>query len=312
MKKNLFDKMSDSYENFHLKESKLGNGADVITISPKLKLLFGWSLFVLCCVLAYIFVGLPFSGPTKAAKQEKKDSVLLDEVKPDEEHETIVPYEKDADDALNEFVTSYFTAITACDYLKLQDMVTDSDEYKDDENLKKKAEFITGYDNITVYTKSGLDEGSYIAFVVANLTIAGVNSSPYDIVTLYIVNGERGFMIQNGELSDETKEYIEKVKGDADIQKVYKAVEEKNAELKESDSPLQEFYDIISRRNVETQSGANQNSEQTENDSETSESADSNEENNETTEASEPNEETPHENENGGQPENGENANEGE
>ena len=54
---------------------------------------------------------------------------------------------------------------------------------------------------------------------MANLTIAGVNSSPYDIITLYIVNGERGYRIHNGTLSKDITEYIEKVKGDKDIQK---------------------------------------------------------------------------------------------
>ena len=142
--------------------------------------------------------------------------------------------------------------------------MTNADEYMNDENLKKKAEFITGYDNITVYTKAGLDEESYIAFVVANLTIADVNSSPYDIMTLYIINGERGYLINNGELTDDVKKYIEKVKGDADIQKVYKAVEKKNAELKEKDSSLQQFYDTISGKGTKKESEQEQTSEQSE------------------------------------------------
>jgi hypothetical protein len=205
---------------------------------------------------------LPFVNAAKQVTKEDKEAVLDEKVDVDEEHDTMIPYEKDADEELNTFINNYFTAITSCDYLRLQDMVTDSSEYSDDESLKKKAEFITSYDNITIYTKEGLDEGSYIAFVVANLTIAGVNSSPYDIVTLYVVNGERGYMINNGTLSEDVQDYIEKVKGDADIQKVYKAVEKKNEELKEKDSSLQQFYDIISRRDVETQSAADGTSEE--------------------------------------------------
>lgn len=262
MKKSIFDKMSDSYENFHLKESKIGGGT--VTVSPKLKLTLGWSLFILCCVLAYIFLGMPFVKKSKTVTQQEKKAVLDEKVKTDEEHDTIIPYEKDVDDVLNEFIANYFTAITSCDYLRLQDMVTNADEYSDDVNLKKKAEFITGYDNITVYTKAGLEEDSYIAFVVANLTIAGVNSSPYDIMTLYIVNGERGYMINNGELTPDVKEYIEKVKGDADIQKVYKAVEKKNAEMKEKDSSLQQFYDTISGKNATSKPSSEQTSEETE------------------------------------------------
>ena len=239
MKKNIFDRMSDSYERFHLKESEIRMGNDSISVSPKLKLVLGWSVFLLCAVLAYVFVGFPFLNVGGATKVDKKD-VLSQKVDTKNEHDTIVPYEKDADKELNAFIGDYFKAITSCDNEKLQDMVTDSSEYSNNESLKKKAEFITGYDNITVYTKEGLEEGSYVAFVVSNLTIAGVNSSPYDI-----------------------SKYIEKVKGDKDIQKIYKSVEKKNEALKEKDSSLQQFYEIISRRNVETNSVADQTSEQT-------------------------------------------------
>lgn len=257
MKKNIFDKISDSYEKFHLRDTEIRKGNSTITIRPKLKLMLGWSLFILCCVLAYAVLGVPF-GQGKTISEEEKKAVLDEKVDVDEEHDTIVPYEKDADEELNAFIESYFNAITTCDNLALQDMVTDSSEYNDVESLKKKAEYITGYTNITVYTKAGLDEGSFVAFVVANLTIAGVNSSPYDIITLYIVNGSRGYLVNNGTLSEDAQIYIEKIKGDKDIQKIYRSVEKKNNELKEKDASLREFYDIISRRNMETSSGAEQ------------------------------------------------------
>lgn len=257
MKKNIFDKMTDSYDNFHLKESELKMGNETLYLSPKLKLILGWSVFFLCCVLIYVFLG-DVIGPKKPISMEEKKAVLDEKIDTDKEHDTIVPYEKDANKDLNAFIEKYFKAITSCDNMALQEMVTNGSEYASDEDLKKKAEFITAYDNITVYTKEGLDEGSYVVFVVANVTIAGVNSSPYDIMTLYIVNGARGYLVNNGTLTDDANEYIEKIKGDADIQKVYKAIEKKNAELKEKDASLREFYEIISRRNVETNAAADQ------------------------------------------------------
>ncbi len=257
MKKNIFDKMSDSYEKFHLKGTEINMGNDTVYISPKLKLMLGWSVFILCCILAYVFVGRPF-GNGRNISREDKEALLDKKIDVDEEHDTIVPYEKDADKELNAFIEEYFQAITECNNEKLQNMVVDASVYKDNESLKKKAEFVTEYNNITVYTKEGLEDGSYIAFVVANLTIAGVNSSPYDIITLYIVNGERGYRIHNGTLSKDMTEYIEKIKGDKDIQKVYKSVEKKNTELKEKDASLRDFYDIINRVNIETNAAADQ------------------------------------------------------
>lgn len=253
MEKNIFDKISDSYESFHLKESEINVGNEMFYISPKLKLALGWSIFILCCVLVCILIEVPFTKKD-IAKTDKK-TVVDEKIDIDEEHETIVPYEKDADKDLNEFIKQYFKAITDCNNVALQDMVTDSAEYNSDESLKKKAEFITGYNNITVYTKEGLEEGCYVAFVVTNLTITGVNSSPYDIMTLYIVSGSRGYLVNNSELSEDIKQYIEKVKGDEDIQEIYRSVEKKNAELKEKDTSLQDFYDIINgQKTTDTQS----------------------------------------------------------
>ncbi|MBR1598888.1 MAG: hypothetical protein IJ661_08260 [Lachnospiraceae bacterium] len=257
MKKNIFDKMSDSYEKFHFKDSEVHVGNDTLYISPRIKLILGWSLFILCCVLAYALLGNPFvEKKNKGISQEQKQEILEQEVDEEKEHATMVPYEKDDNEDLNAFIDEYFTAVTSCDNVKLQDMVTDPSEYSDNEALKKKADFITKYDNLTVYTKDGLDEGSYVAFVVSNLTITGVNSAPFDIVTLYIVTGAQGFRIVNGELSEETKDYIAKIKGDKDIQKVFQSVEKENGKLKEKDDSLKEFYEIISRRDVETESGA--------------------------------------------------------
>lgn len=249
MNKNFFDKMSDSYEKFHLNESEINIGDKEILISPKLKLIFAWSVFVLCLVLGYVLIT---GGLKKEVTQEEKEAVLEEKVDENNVHDTIIPYQKDANDELNTFIQSYLKAITDCDNEKLQDMVTDSSKYHSDEELKKKAEFITEYDNITVYSKEGLDEGSYVVFVVANVSIAGVNSSPYDIITLYVINGARGYIIHNGEISKDSKEYIEKVKGDKDIQKIYKLVEKKNKQLEEKDDSLKEFYEIIRRGNVET------------------------------------------------------------
>jgi hypothetical protein len=205
-------------------------------------------------------MGNPFTkGALKDSPEDIKKEVLDLDVDADETHETILPYEKNQDEDLNAFIMEYFAAITECDNQKLQDMVTDASQYSSDELLKKKAEFITAYDNITVYTKDGPDEGSYVAFVVSNLSISGVNSSPYDIVVLYIVTGAQGFRIMNGTLPAETQEYIAKIKGDKDIQKVFSSVAKQNEKLTKKDSTLKDFYDIISKRNVEVNSGADVN-----------------------------------------------------
>lgn len=242
---NLFDHMSETYEKIHLKDTEIKKGEKTIVVSSKLKLILGWSVFVLCFVLAFIFV----LSPSQVAKHADPNDVVEKEVDVKEKHTTTIPYEKDADAELCTFMKDYYSYITLCNNLALQRMVLDPKPYKDNESLKKKAEFITEYSDFTVYTKKSIEEGSYVVFVVSQVKISGVNSKLYDIQRFYVVNGERGYMINNGILSDEVTEYIKTVSGDADIQKIYQSVQEKNEKLKKKDPTIQEqFYDIIEKQ----------------------------------------------------------------
>lgn len=249
MDNKLFDKVSASYEKFHLEDSRLQKGEKSIVVSSKLKLILGWSVFVLCCILAYVLVLNPSrQNPKNVDPQEVAD----EQVDVDEEHKTTMPYEKDAYEDLNDFMERYYDAVVRCDNVTLQKMVMDPSEYSSDEALKKKAEFITGYSDLTVYTKKSVEEGNFVVFVVSTVTISGVNSSYYDFQKFYVVNGERGYMINNGTLSDEVNDYIAKVTGDEDIQKICQSVQEKNAKLQKKDPSLEEqFYNVIQKESTE-------------------------------------------------------------
>lgn len=265
MDNKLLDKVSESYEKFHLEDSQIKKGDKSIVVSSKLKLILGWSVFVLCCILAYIFVLNPSK---KETSNKNPENVVLEDVEIGDEHKTTIPYEKDAYEDLNEFMEIYYDAIIRCDNMKLQKMVTDPSVYSSDEALKKKAEFITDYSDLTVYTKESIEEGNFVVFVVSTVTISGVNSSYYDIQKFYVVNGERGYMINNGTLSEEVSDYIAKVTGDKDIQKIYQSVKEKNEKIQKKDPSIEEqFYDVIKKGTSESTENteATENSDTTEN-----------------------------------------------
>lgn len=252
MDKNWMNQLNLSYEKFHLEESNIKKGNKTIVVKPQIKLLLGWSLFILLLVVAYVFVLRPSEEkPKEVAKkttQETTQDVVEEEITNQDVHETTVPYEQDAYPELNDFITNYYTAITSCNIETLQSMVTNPGEYSSDANLKKKAEFIKEYTNITVYTKKSCEEGNFVVYVVSNINISGVNSAPYDIHKYYVVNGERGYMINNGELSQEVEDFIIQVTADEDIQKVYEAVNSENEQMLSQDHTIQEqFYDVINK-----------------------------------------------------------------
>lgn len=250
MDNKLLDKVSESYEKFHLEDSQIKKGDKSIVVSSKLKLILGWSVFLLCCILAYVFVLYPSE---KNMKHRKPETVVEEDVEINDEHKTTMPYEKDAYEDLNDFMERYYDAVVRCDNVMLQKMVMDPSVYSSDEALKKKAEFITDYSDLTVYTKESIEEGNFVVFVVSTVSISGVNSCLYDIQKFYVVNGERGYMINNGTLSQEVSDYIAKVTGDKDIQKIYQSVKEKNEKLQKKDPSIEEqFYDVIQKATSET------------------------------------------------------------
>ena len=265
--------MSQSYENFHLEDSHIKKGEKLIVVSSKLKLILGWSIFLLCCVLAFLFV----LKPSKSAGTGKGPAAVAEEdVEVNDEHKTTMPYEKDAYEDLNDFMKRYYDAIVRCDNVTLQKMVTDPSVYDSDEALKKKAEFITGYSDLTVYTKESIEEGNFVVFVVSRASISGVNSDMYDIQKFYVVNGERGYMINNGTLSQEVQDYITKVTGDKDIQKIFQSVKDKNDKLMKKDASIEEqFYDVIktdsSKEKTSTEASASETDTQQETEAATEE-----------------------------------------
>ena len=137
MEKNVLDKFSDSYDEIHLKESEINVGNGTFCISPKLKLILGWSIFVLSCVLAYIALTLPNKKMNTKNQQDILTEQQEDTEQTDLANQTL---EKDADSELNAFIEQYFTAITSCDNESLKDMVTDPTVYTDNESLLKKSE----------------------------------------------------------------------------------------------------------------------------------------------------------------------------
>ena len=75
-----------------------------------------------------------------------------------------VPLEENAIAAVNELMNNYYTALADGDIEKLELL---RDYIKDTTKLQiiEKSNYIERYDNITCYTKAGLEEDSYIVYV---------------------------------------------------------------------------------------------------------------------------------------------------
>ncbi|MBR6221819.1 MAG: hypothetical protein IKQ71_00120 [Lachnospiraceae bacterium] len=210
--------------------------------NPVIKLVIGWVLFIVA-LLVFIFVIKPMN---------KKDNGL-DNIKVEKNEESstegvsIVPMETDAYPELNQFITTFLNATTACDQQALQSMVTDPAVYDDMSTLQSRAKFLIEYNNIKCYTKKGPADNTFIVFVVTNTVLKDINTAPMDFMTFYVIQNESGYVINNGALSEEENNYIATIKKDADIQEIMKKISVYNDQAVENDEGLKAFYDMLGK-----------------------------------------------------------------
>ena len=122
--------------------------------------------------------------------------------------------EKDAVPKVNELVNSYFTAMKNADEEGYMNLVV-GDEMTHDK-LSKKGEFIEDYRNIICYTKPGMSEGEYVAFVYYEIKFRNIDTPAPAMIRLYTCSNADGTMyIYAGDLDAELSEYIDIVSNDS-------------------------------------------------------------------------------------------------
>ena len=156
-------------------------------------------------------------------------------------------YEVDADPEINQLVRNYYTAYAACDQKTLQSLVVDATQFDDMSILEKKAEIVTAYDNLKVYTIPGLTEDAKVVYVLSNLSIVNVISKPLDISKppLYVVKKEGGYLIDNTTLSSDVQNLFESLNQKEDIQKLMQQVKDDQQKCAAEDETFKDFYERL-------------------------------------------------------------------
>lgn len=109
-------------------------------------------------------------------------------------------------------------------------------------SLTKKTDYIDAYEEIEVYSKNGLYQGTYVAFVKYGMKIKDIYTIVPGLSTLYVVkDGTSGtYQIHTEELDDRTEAYIEAVAAHQDVQAVMEESRSEYQKAVQSDALLQE------------------------------------------------------------------------
>ncbi len=161
--------------------------------------------------------------------------------------------EQDAYEDVNAIVQQYYGYLSAGD---MEGLATVVDEISDEERSRilGSQSLVEGYQNISCYTKKGMEEGSYVVFVYYELKFKQIETAAPGLSPLYVYTNEEGNLcIMNREASDELKAYVEKMADGDEVKALREEVKEKYEAAKAADEDLAKQEERYVRLSTESE-----------------------------------------------------------
>ncbi len=176
---------------------------------------------------------LPTTTPTPA-----------DSLDTQEETEAIqaVPLEKNAYEDINKLIKNYLNAKLSKDIDKFNPLVNDID-YIDLSDIERKTKYIEAYKNVSCYTKTGPEEGSFIVYAYHEVKFTSIDTLAPAMNEFYVKEDENGApYIYLGEIDSETEQYLDEVRESDEVMELIYDVNDKLQQAVKDDNALGEFY----------------------------------------------------------------------
>ena len=119
-----------------------------------------------------------------------------------------VPMEENTNSELYTLVATYYNAYATGDIDTIKNITNFLDE-TDEIKIPQMSQYVESYPQITIYTKPGPIENSYLAYVYFLMTVDGFEEEISGMESFYVCTDENGKLYLNtGEVSEEEVEYI--------------------------------------------------------------------------------------------------------
>ena len=171
---------------------------------------------VVVAVAITVSVSLSLSNRHKEAQQEAEIASAASETATETATEE-VPLVANEEGAIYTLIATYYNAMATGDEETLRsvcDEISDKDMYR----YVELSQYIDYYPTLEIYTKTGPEEGSVIAYVYYKISFVGHEEEVPGYQALYIcTNDQGGLDIKRGENSEEVTEYIKTVSTQDDV-----------------------------------------------------------------------------------------------
>lgn len=205
---------------------------------------------ILVFLVIRIFAGGGNSGKTESGNQTNTESG--NQAGESDEGETANALEKGAVPEVTELVEAYYKALGDKDVDTLKKLVDHLDPAEESKIANTK--YIEGYEDVEVYTKKGMEDGTYVVFASFAYKCADVDTPAPALSQLYVITDEDGDLwISADAVNDsEIQDYVSTIMGDADVIQLRNNVQTAYDQAQSNDPELKEFLESLGGADVGT------------------------------------------------------------
>lgn len=203
------------------------------------KVFLALGALVVIIVLMVVLIAGAVSGDKKQGTEEAQS--VTEEAAAAEEAVEENPMEVDAYEEINQLMLVYFHGLSTGDIPMVEEAVDVLTE-EEIKAIEKKKDYIESYNDITCYTKKGMEEDTFVVFASYEMKIYNIETPAPGIMALYVVKGDDGeYRIFNGEATEELKNYVLELAMEEEVAAVIADVDSRYQQLVEEDEELGKF-----------------------------------------------------------------------
>lgn len=179
----------------------------------------------------------------RAMDENDNNNQIADAPEADKKEETIsAPLEKSDDKKINKLIKKYLNAKLGTDLSAFEGVVSDT-SFLDMDEMIRKNNYIEGYDNIEIYTKKGIKEGSYVVYAYHEIKFTSIDTLAPAMNEFYLEADEKGNpLIFLGKIDEDTKAYLDEVRNSEEVMELIYKVNDDLKKVVDKDNALAQFY----------------------------------------------------------------------